>query len=95
MSQHGVLPTSPPGVSGWCMCCRWPGIKAIKLYAWEEPYLSRISDLRETELRAIRRTQLLSMVRRQLFCVGLFNNRPTACVIDASACCISVFQHVL
>jgi len=39
------------------------GIKAIKLYAWEEPYLERISALRETELKAIRRTQLLGMVR--------------------------------
>jgi hypothetical protein len=40
-----------------------PGIKAIKLYAWEEPYLERISALRERELRAIRKTQLLGMVR--------------------------------
>jgi hypothetical protein len=39
------------------------GIKAIKLYAWEEPYVERISALREDELRAVRKTQLLGMVR--------------------------------
>eukprot|EP00775_Hariotina_reticulata_P001784 gene1784-2118_t len=38
------------------------GIKAIKLYAWEEPYLTRITQLRETELLAIKRTQMLAMV---------------------------------
>ncbi len=38
------------------------GIKAIKLYAWEEPYARRIHALRETELAAVRRTQLLGMV---------------------------------
>jgi hypothetical protein len=43
--------------------CTSAGIKAIKLYAWESPYLDRINALRETELRAIRKTQLLSMVR--------------------------------
>lgn len=38
------------------------GIKAIKLYAWEEPYVQRISELRDRELRAIRKTQTLSLV---------------------------------
>jgi hypothetical protein len=32
-----------------------PGIKAIKLMAWEEPYLSRITALRDAELAAIRK----------------------------------------
>ena len=31
------------------------GIKAIKLYAWEKPYVERISELREQELKSIRR----------------------------------------
>lgn len=38
------------------------GIKAIKLYAWEEAYMERVKELRETELRHIRHTQLLSLV---------------------------------
>ncbi|KAF5828549.1 hypothetical protein DUNSADRAFT_17458 [Dunaliella salina] len=37
------------------------GIKAIKLYAWEEAYMDRVKELRETELRHIRHTQLLAM----------------------------------
>ncbi|GAB4815546.1 hypothetical protein N2152v2_002592 [Parachlorella kessleri] len=40
------------------------GIKAIKLYAWEGPYVERISALREEELGAIRQSSLL----------GTFNN---------------------
>ena len=40
------------------------GIRAIKLYAWEGPYLERINALRELELAAIRRTQMLSLVGR-------------------------------
>jgi hypothetical protein len=38
------------------------GVKAIKLYAWEGPYRERIQELRAAELRAIRTTQILSMV---------------------------------
>ena len=34
------------------------GIKAIKLYAWEEPYVRRISELRERELKQIKFTQV-------------------------------------
>lgn len=40
------------------------GVKAIKLYAWEEPYKERIMELREKELKAIRTAAL----------VGLWNN---------------------
>ncbi|GBF89551.1 canalicular multispecific organic anion transporter [Raphidocelis subcapitata] len=46
------------------------GIKAIKLYAWEEPYSERIGALREAELRAIRRTQLLGMINMSVFSTG-------------------------
>ncbi|KAF8057290.1 Abcc2 [Scenedesmus sp. PABB004] len=46
------------------------GIKAIKLYAWEAPYLERITALRERELRAIRRTQLLGMINGSIFNTG-------------------------
>lgn len=38
------------------------GIKAIKLYAWEEAYMERVKQLRENELKHIRYTQLLGMV---------------------------------
>jgi ATP-binding cassette subfamily C (CFTR/MRP) protein 1 len=55
------LPPPPPPITG---------IKAIKLYAWEEPYLERITALRDEELRAIRRTQLLGMVNSSIFNVG-------------------------
>jgi ATP-binding cassette subfamily C (CFTR/MRP) protein 1 len=34
------------------------GIKAIKLYAWEQPYLERLSNLREQELKMVYRTQV-------------------------------------
>jgi len=44
------------------LCTHLTGIKAIKLYAWEEAYMERVKQLRETELRHIRHTQLLSMV---------------------------------
>lgn len=37
------------------------GIKAIKLYAWEAPWVERISDLRDKELHQIKRTALLSI----------------------------------
>ena len=30
--------------TGWCKCVA--GIKAIKLYAWEQPYVDRITQLR-------------------------------------------------
>lgn len=34
------------------------GIKAIKLYAWEAPYVERIMELRDNELKHIKRTQV-------------------------------------
>lgn len=44
------------------LCAGLPaGIKAIKLYAWEAAYMERVKQLRETELKHIRCTQLLSM----------------------------------
>jgi hypothetical protein len=61
-----------------CVCPT--GIKAIKLYAWEAPYLSRITQLRETELRAIRKTQMLSMVRALQPCVGTLQFNTSSAV---------------
>ncbi|KAL4446696.1 hypothetical protein ABPG77_007940 [Micractinium sp. CCAP 211/92] len=43
------------------------GIKAIKLYAWEEPYVQRISKLREAELKQIRKATLLGTVNNLVF----------------------------
>ena len=45
------------------------GIKAIKLYAWEDPYVQRIGELREQELKQIRRTQLLTALNTAVFMV--------------------------
>ena len=43
------------------------GIKAIKLYAWEEPYLKRVGDLRDEELRQIIKTGFLGLINIVLF----------------------------
>lgn len=45
------------------------GIKAIKLYAWEDPYVERIGELRERELKQIRKTQLLTALNTAVFMV--------------------------
>ena len=45
------------------------GIKAIKLYAWEDPYVERIGELRERELQQIKRTQLLTALNTAVFMV--------------------------
>jgi hypothetical protein len=45
------------------------GIKAIKLYAWEEAYVDRIGELRELELKQIRKTQMLTALNTALFMV--------------------------
>eukprot|EP00884_Botryococcus_braunii_P012469 jgi/Botrbrau1/21222/Bobra.39_2s0023.1 len=46
------------------------GIRAIKLYAWEEPYQQRILALRDAELSQIRRAALLSAANSILFLGG-------------------------
>ncbi|GFR41153.1 hypothetical protein Agub_g1817 [Astrephomene gubernaculifera] len=46
------------------------GIRAIKLYAWEEPYVERIQQLRDCELAQIKRTQALSMFNTAMFMSG-------------------------
>ncbi|GAX75363.1 hypothetical protein CEUSTIGMA_g2807.t1 [Chlamydomonas eustigma] len=46
------------------------GIKAIKLYAWEEAYVDRIGELRELELKQIRKTQMLTALNTALFMSG-------------------------
>ncbi|PRW33949.1 ABC transporter isoform A [Chlorella sorokiniana] len=46
------------------------GIKAIKLYSYEGPYVERITHLREAELRQIRKATLLSTVNNLIFIGG-------------------------
>jgi len=46
------------------------GIKAIKLYAWEEAYVQRISELRDMELKQIRKSALLSGLNMMVFVTG-------------------------
>ena len=46
------------------------GIKAIKLYAWEEPYFQRIIRLREEELRHIRDAALCTTLQYVVFLGG-------------------------
>ena len=60
------------------------GIKAIKLYAWEGPYVDRIMDLRDNELRQIRKTQALSMFNTAM-CVA-----ECVCVCVCYVCCVCV-----
>ncbi len=43
------------------------GIRAIKLYAWEEPYEERINALRDEELAQVRRAAMLSAANSVLF----------------------------
>jgi ATP-binding cassette, subfamily C (CFTR/MRP), member 1 len=43
------------------------GIKAIKLYAWEEAYKQRILDLRAKELKEIKLSSLLSTLNNMVF----------------------------
>ena len=43
------------------------GIKAIKLYAWEDPYLKKVKELRETELLWIRRTAVYSIANSIIY----------------------------
>ncbi|MEW5303174.1 MAG: hypothetical protein WDW36_005892 [Sanguina aurantia] len=46
------------------------GIRAIKLYAWEVPYVNRVTTLREKELVQIYRTQLMSSLNTAVFMSG-------------------------
>jgi ABC-type multidrug transport system fused ATPase/permease subunit len=45
-------------------------MKAIKLYAWEEPYRERLAEARAEERRAIRKTQLMACVNTIMFSGG-------------------------
>lgn len=45
-------------------------IKPIKLYTWENPYASRINNLREVELTSARRMMLADMLNQVLFYVA-------------------------
>lgn len=46
------------------------GIKAIKLYAWEGPYVERIRVLRERELESIRSAALWGILNGIIFWGG-------------------------
>ena len=64
--EHCQSLASPPEPNTLLVCFvtrrPWPpGIKAIKLMAWEEPYLARITALRDTELAAIKRRWVISL----------------------------------
>lgn len=43
------------------------GIKAIKLYAWEQPYIDRINQLREAELKMIRKAAFYQIFNTMMF----------------------------
>jgi len=43
------------------------GIKAMKLYAWEKAYMKKITQLREEELRMVRRIAYLNICNMMLF----------------------------
>ena len=43
------------------------GIKAMKLYAWESAYMKKITQLREEELRMVRRIAFLNIANMMLF----------------------------
>lgn len=43
------------------------GIKAIKLYAWEEPYMERVNQLRYAELRMIRKAAFYGIFNTLMF----------------------------
>ena len=47
----------------WCGA----GIKAIKLYAWEQPYIDRINELREAELKMIRKAAFYQIFNTIMF----------------------------
>jgi ABC-type multidrug transport system fused ATPase/permease subunit len=43
------------------------GVKAIKLYAWEEPYMKRLREVRRDERLAIRKAQLIGTINTVTF----------------------------
>ena len=52
-----------------CKLCKWmlAGIKAIKLYAWEQSFKERILSLRHLELSQIRKEAYIEVVQSTLF----------------------------
>ncbi len=74
-SAHLRNVPNPPFIHPSCRSLPCPGIKAIKLYAWESAYVSRIGQLREMELHQIRRTQLLSALNTAVFQVAGIQSR--------------------
>ena len=57
------------GMSSLCYLLH-AGIKAIKLYAWEEPYVEKIKVLREKELRFIRTAAFWGILNSIIFTGG-------------------------
>jgi ATP-binding cassette subfamily C (CFTR/MRP) protein 1 len=43
------------------------GIKVLKLYAWEMAFIRRISDIREKELKSIRKKAIVNAVSQVVF----------------------------
>ena len=68
-SAHGslhvtVIPEAKPYVT---VAWYGVGIKAIKLYAWEQPYIDRINELREAELKMIRKAAFYQIFNTIMF----------------------------
>ena len=43
------------------------GIKVLKLYAWENAFIDRLNDIREKELRCIRKKAIISTISSVLW----------------------------
>lgn len=65
------------------------GIKAIKLYAWEQAYKQRILNIRSDELREIRKSSLLSTINNMVFIGG------PILISMAAFVCYSLLGHPL
>ncbi len=53
------------------------GIRAIKLYAWETPYVARIMELRDAELLKVRQLAVLGIANTAIG-LGVFSRSATA-----------------
>jgi hypothetical protein len=50
------------------------GMKAIKLYAWEDPYLKRIQAIRDAELVEVKRMAIMSIFNSVIFLGGTLSH---------------------
>lgn len=53
------------------------GMKAIKLYAWEEPYQRRIQEIRDAELVQVKRMAIISIYNSIIFLGGAAFDNPS------------------